>query len=497
MNNISLIGESCSSIPFFNDYVIDSVIMKNGSNGRNGEAIMMLSRGSERYEMNIELKEGKKEGVCKILREDGILFMKMMFVNDVCEGELIKKNEYGKTVLKGRLERGMEVGLWIEYDDRGKEIWRGLYRNGKRYSRLKKTEGMNGFNSEVSDKGELLNVGEYDKDWIRNGRSFEYERGHVKRECIYENGVRTKVIREFTDKGLMRVFDNEGRIVYEGVWFGDIVNGFSAHPKMEGMDGFFKEMNKKGELLSVSEYDEDLILKEGKCFEYEGKRVVRECEYKNDKCVRVIREWKGDVMIEYDDRGMRVYEGGWKGDMKRGYVREGKGREYEGDGKKALYYGEWKNGLRDGEGEEYNDNREVVRRGIWIEGEYDMTKRFDNEYGNDLSVFDISCIKGVTRLVIGDDCFEKVNEFVIDGLNELKSVKIEKKSFYLSKDTRKGSKCLIMNCDGLREVEIGYQSFFNYEVLELKNLPSLHSIQMGCRAFLGCHSIVFESKNDE
>ena len=30
----------------------------------------------------------------------------------------------------------------------------------------------------------------------------------------------------------------------------------------------------------------------------------------------------------------------------------------------------------------------------------------------------------MNRLVIGDDCFENVNEFVIDGLNELESVKI-------------------------------------------------------------------------
>ena len=346
--------DSCCCVPFFNDYVIESVIMKNGSDDRNGEAIMMLSRGNERYEMNIELKEGKKEGVCKIMREDGTLFMKVMFVNDMCEGELIKKNEYGKTVLKGRLERGIEVGLWIEYDDRGKEIWRGLYRNGKRYSTLKKTEGMDGFNSEVSDKGELLNVGEYDKDWIRNGRSFECEGGHVKRECIYEDGVRTKVIREFTDKGLMRVFDDKGRIVYEGVWFGDIVNGFSAYPRMEGMDGFFKEMNEKGELLSVSGFD-----------------------------------------------------------------------------------GEWK---RDGVCYEYKSGK---------------------------------------------------------VLNELKRVKIGKDSFYLSKDTRKGSKCLIMNCDGLREVEIGDWSFEYYEVFELKNLPSLHSIQMGRGAFAWCQSIVFESDNDE
>ena len=103
----------------------------------------------------------------------------------------------------------------------------------------------------------------------------------------------------------------------------------------------------------------------------------------------------------------------------------------------------------------------------------------------------------MNRLVIGDDCFENVNEFVIDGLNELESVKIGECSFKLSKDRRKGSKCLIMNCDGLREVEIGKDSFEYYEVLELKNLPSLHSIQMGCGAFRYCHSIVFESDNGE
>ena len=90
-----------------------------------------------------------------------------------------------------------------------------------------------------------------------------------------------------------------------------------------------------------------------------------------------------------------------------------------------------------------------------------------------------------------------MNRFVIDGLNELESVKIGKNSFSLSKDRRKGSKCLIMNCDRLREVEIGNCSFSYYEVFELKNLPSLHSIQMGDDAFVKCHSIVFESDNDE
>ena len=38
MSNISVI-DSCCCIPFFNDYVIESVIMKNGSDDRNVEAI--------------------------------------------------------------------------------------------------------------------------------------------------------------------------------------------------------------------------------------------------------------------------------------------------------------------------------------------------------------------------------------------------------------------------------------------------------------------------
>ena len=75
-------------------------------------------------------------------------------------------------------------------------------------------------------------------------------------------------------------------------------------------------------------------------------------------------------------------------------------------------------------------------------------KRFEDGYGNDLSVFDVDCLKGIERLEIEDVCFKEVNRFVIDGLNEL------------------------------------------------KNLPSLISIQLDSLVFKYCHSIVFESMND-
>ena len=90
-----------------------------------------------------------------------------------------------------------------------------------------------------------------------------------------------------------------------------------------------------------------------------------------------------------------------------------------------------------------------------------------------------------------------MNRFVIDGLNELKSISFEQNSFSLcEKNKRIGSECVIMNCDQLNEIHFGESSFCWYESFELKNLPSLKSIQLDDYAFKNCHVIVFDSMND-
>ena len=133
-----------------------------------------------------------------------------------------------------------------------------------------------------------------------------------------------------------------------------------------------------------------------------------------------------------------------------------------------------------------------------IDEEYDSSKAKRFEYANahDLNVFDANSVKGIERLEIGGDCFIKVNRFEIDGLNELKSVIIGREGFHLNKENRKGSKCLIMNCDQLSEICIGFSSFYWYESFECKNLPSLISIQLDKSVFYWCHGVVFDSLND-
>ena len=108
-------------------------------------------------------------------------------------------------------------------------------------------------------------------------------------------------------------------------------------------------------------------------------------------------------------------------------------------------------------------------------------------------------LKSLVSIEIGDDCFESVKTFKIEGLNRLKTIKIGNNSFTQLKSTDKWnwkkvnnqSKSFhILNCESLESIQIGEWSFSDYAgEFELKNLPQLRSIQIGkynfyCSSFL-------------
>ena len=176
----------------------------------------------------------------------------------------------------------------------------------------------------------------YWKDGKKNGMIYELdENGKAKRGCLYENDTMKRVVIVFLGSEMVE-YDRNGKKVYEGKWFGDMKVGFSCHERMEGMSGYFKEVGSSGQLISVSEYDELNVFKNGKCFEMENGKVKRVCVYENGVMKRVMQEFDGSTMTEYNN-GKRVYEGGFKGDMKNGFVREGKGYCFEGNGSDMKY----------------------------------------------------------------------------------------------------------------------------------------------------------------
>ena len=138
---------------------------------------------------------------------------------------------------------------------------------------------------------------------------------------------------------------------------------------------------------------------------------------------------------------------------------------------------------------------------------YDMLKLADstnsliipNGYfnGDDITTFNISNNGVLKRIVIGDDCFENVRVFELDGLSELESVVIGDWSFRISYSERSDGSYRIVNCSKLKSIQIGNRSFADYHSFELNNLPSLQSIHIGEYCFLNAPSFSLTGLNEE
>ena len=105
----------------------------------------------------------------------------------------------------------------------------------------------------------------------------------------------------------------------------------------------------------------------------------------------------------------------------------------------------------------------------------------------DYTIIDFSRFTLVESIEIGDDCFASVKTFKIDGLNQLRTIKIGNNSFTQEKNSygNDSSKSFhILNCESLESIQIGKFSFcvFGGE-FELKNLPQLQFIHFGSSNF--------------
>ena len=222
----------------------------------------------------------------------------------------------------------------------------------------------------------------------------------------------------------------------------------------------------------------------------------------------VLTEKEGKIGIPfgygemYDDDGLLVYKGimiNWK--------RFGYGTSYHDNGLKE-YEGYWCNDNRFGIGKVYDRSGKLVKECEWVNGiESDID--YEGNGSKPLNIgmkhlkltdncvltnWNVSLLLNLESIEIGDDCFDSVQTFKIDGLNRLKTIKIGDNSFtqvqiihfYIDLDSAM-SECQnesksfhILNCESLESIEIGEFSFSDFGgEFELRNLGNLESIKIG------------------
>ena len=101
-----------------------------------------------------------------------------------------------------------------------------------------------------------------------------------------------------------------------------------------------------------------------------------------------------------------------------------------------------------------------------------------------IKMLDFRAFPQLKSIEIGDECFENVNKVKLIGMNQLESVVIGKNSFkkYATrayKSINADRHFYLKNCKRLRELKIGCDSFYDYTVCEIENVPSLEVIEIG------------------
>ena len=82
---------------------------------------------------------------------------------------------------------------------------------------------------------------------------------------------------------------------------------------------------------------------------------------------------------------------------------------------------------------------------------------------------------------MGNECFKNVSELKVIGMKMLKKVLIGMNCFTKKKDENDKNVygLYVKNCELLRELKIGHNSFCDYSVCEIENVPSLEVIEIG------------------
>ena len=108
----------------------------------------------------------------------------------------------------------------------------------------------------------------------------------------------------------------------------------------------------------------------------------------------------------------------------------------------------------------------------------------DNNACNDkcFKALVLSFFSNLKVLEVGDYSFAFVEEVKLIGLSHLERVVIGKNCFTKKKKGTGNNPTRhfhLKNCERLRELKIGCQSFSDYSVCEIENVPSLEVIEMG------------------
>ena len=349
--------------------------------------------------------------------------------------------------------------------------------------------------------------------------------------------------------GEVKQFDESGSLILKGslkngkeldvfteydggkiIWMGFYIYGHRhiTLTKSERMDGYYEERSRTGELIGLSHFDVIKVCRDGLSYKFKDGKVSRVCTYRDGVFERVVMEMNGDTLVEYDESGNKIYEGGFSGSVETGFRRDERRTRPAGDGDATMYNGGansqqtidiesqdspstfqgfWKNAVEGVKGMKVlslkkggsfkwpswgnwaliavvvlvviiviisaSSRKSTPEVTVTSCKQWESISKKRNSYQKvvidsklDCSSFDLSKFKSLQTLEVGDNCMEPVRSFQLDGMESLETIVIGKKSFTIAKD-----------------LEMAESSNRTDGVFRVNNCPKLKIVKLNTYAF--------------
>ena len=449
--------------------------------------------------------------ICRIddeCRNDGICYFysngEIDRISEWKNGEEISDSGYCRiydephqVFFEGHFENGKREGKGKEFDLNGKVVFNGFYSDGRRMSIVPMKE-MKGYWKEMNEKNEVISVCKKDDECRNDGICYFYSNGNIDRISEWKNGEELNIVKRFEGKKMIEFVNGVKR--YEGEYRDSIKHNYPREGEGEEYDTDGKSVIYHGHYWNGRKQGKGMGYRNGDTI-YDG-IWIKGYQLNNIVWISIIIMilsiiisfvclwwWLGIILLGIDLVFCIVLGICYCCSF---------GRKKQKKNNKS-------NTLPIKDENKYYKKLTcfvvlifvvivfniIYAITIFITRQILVTQCLGSIFQSSLYVRYDSCDyafitsfkpKSKVELIdIRDYCFENVDTFKIDGLNELKSLKIGYNSFTKNRYGDNYSRSFhILNCIELKSIEIGSYSFSDYGGgFELKNLPKLSTLKIG------------------
>ena len=237
------------------------------------------------------VSKGNKEGIFKIVNENGDVLAKLKFTNDKLNGICIF---YEDNKIKEKVPyKNNAIDGWALFYDNNKEKQRILYQEGIIKRKLELQDGLQDYwrESDVSTNS-CLGVFKFDNNYYKNGIGYKFVNNSIRSVIEYQNDQEYRTLKEFENNNMIE-YDKNGEKIYEGGYENDINKDYPRNGEGREYNG--------GMMLYLGDWINNK--KEGNGRSFLNGKILYSGNWLND-----IPDGEGRLM---DEEGNMKYQGQW------------------------------------------------------------------------------------------------------------------------------------------------------------------------------------------